>query len=330
MSLDSIPIACVHCQKPNTIRFESIDSREAIRCTTCGKTFTISDVFQAVYENEPLVRKPIDAIVDYATGQWRLKADDKESRNVAETFLKELQFGNLLNQTATQILVHGDAFLHLSDKSWQLLPPQQVRVKTSLAPWHGSKSLFLKDDEFILTTQKGTESYAPEEIVHFKKTLLSQDRPYGESAILVALTSLSNLQAYRSAPLPAKAEFQWWHDQLEEQVRLGLMVPDFVMAKKPLGYDRRVAEFVAISFVSEVEQLQDLLSEKFDEALEHFASRRKVKETPELELRKLTERRVLIDCGFDFSKDIETLQKVYDSGLFSKEWLDEQLREYKP
>lgn len=319
----------MHCQKPNATSFETIDSRGEIQCTACGKKFTIGDVFQAIYENEPLVKKPIDSIVGYVASQWRLKTDDKEAHNVTETFLRELQFGNLLSQAANQILVHGDAFLHLGDKSWQLFPPQQVRVKTSLAPWHDSKSLFLKDDEFSVTTQKGTESFAPEEIVHFKRTLLSQDEAYGESAILVTLDSLSNLQAFRSAPLRAKAEFQWWHDKLEEQVRLGLMVPDFVLEKRPLGYDRRVAEFVVMSFVAEVDQLQDLLSEKFDEALERFANRRKLKETPELELRKLTERQVLIDCGFDFSKDIETLKKLCELGAFSKEWLDKQLSEYQ-
>jgi hypothetical protein len=108
------------------------------------------------------------------------------------------------------------------------------------------------------------------------------------------------------------------------------MVPDLVLEKKPLGYDRRVAELVVSSFVGEVEQLQDLLSEKFDEALERFATRRKLKETPELELRELTERRVLKDCGFDFSKDTETLQRAYEAGIFNKEWLDKMLREYDP
>jgi hypothetical protein len=87
---------------------------------------------------------------------------------------------------------------------------------------------------------------------------------------------------------------------------------------------------VAIGFVSLVGRLQDLLSDGFDEALERFADSRQLKEVPELDLRKLTERRVLLDCGFDFSDEIEALKKLYETGIVNKEWLDKELRKYKP
>lgn len=117
---------------------------------------------------------------------------------------------------------------------------------------------------------------------------------------------------------------------LEEQVRVGLMVPDFVVAKHPLGYNKLAAEFGAVGFIGQVEELQDLLSEGFDEALGRFAASRQLKEAPELDLKKLTERRVLIDCGFDFSKEIEGIKKVYEAGIANKEWLDKELSKYTP
>jgi hypothetical protein len=326
--LDSIPVACVRCQAENLATLEVIDRREAIECTTCGETFSIGDVFQVLYEQERLVRKSVDSIAEYATRQWAFERGATETRKMAEDFLQGIKFGDLLSETARQILVHGDAFLQIG-KTWQLLPPQQVRVKTSLAAQHSSKALFIKDDEFVLSTETQTKSFVPEEVVHFKRTLLSERGPYGESKLLVVLTSLSHLRTFRSAPPRTQSEFQWWHDHLEEQVQLGLGVPDFVLEKRPLGYDRRVAEFVLASFVGEVSELQELLSSGFDEALERFANQRRLTKPPKLQLRKLTPRRVLLDCGFEFSKEIETLKKLHELGIIKKEELDQMLIEYK-
>lgn len=47
-----------------------------------------------------------------------------------------------------------------------------------------------------------------------------------------------------------------------------------------------------------------------------------------IQLKTLTARRVLLDCGFDFSEDIATLKKLHEAGIITKEELDRLLSEY--
>lgn len=42
----------------------------------------------------------------------------------------------------------------------------------------------------------------------------------------------------------------------------------------------------------------------------------------------MTERRVLIDCGFDFSEDVRALRGLHEAGIINKEELDRMLHEY--
>lgn len=327
--LDSIPVACVHCQAENATSLEAIDTREAIKCTACGEKFSIGDVFQALYEQELLVKKSVDSVVDYATRQWTLDGGATETRKKTEDFLHDIKFDGLLKETAKQILIHGDAFLQV-DKDWQLLSTQRVEVKTSYGPVPGLKTPALKEDGFSLTTDKRTKSFGPEEVVHFKKTLLTEDTAYGESMIQVTLIALRHSREFRKALTHVRSDFHWWGDHLEQQMRLGLGVPNFVLEKQPLGYDRRAAEFVLVAFVGEVRHLQGLLEDGFSLAFERFAGQSGLSKAPELKLRELNERMVLIDCGFDFSEEIDGLRKLHEAGIISKEDLDRMTREYSP
>jgi hypothetical protein len=325
--LDSIPVACIRCQAENATSPEAIDAREAIKCTACGEKFSIGDLFQALYEQESLVKRSVDSLADYATKEWALDGGAAETRKKTEDFLHSIRFGELLKETAKQILIHGDAFLQV-DKEWQLLSTQRVEVKTSYGPVPG-KAHVLKEDGFILTTDKGTKSFGPEEIVHFKKRL-TEDAAYGESMIQVTLIPLNHLREFRKALSHVQSGFHLWGNHLEQQVRLGLGVPDFVLERRPTDLDSRTAEFVLVTFVGEVRDLQRLLENGFSVAFDRAARQSGLSEAPELKLRELNERMVLIDCGFDFSKEVDALRKLHEAGIISKEDLDRMTMEYSP
>jgi hypothetical protein len=307
---------------------EAIDAREVIKCTACGEKFSIGDLFQALYEQESLVKKSVDSVADYATRQWALDGGAAETRKKTEDFLHSMfRFGELLKETAKQILIHGDAFLQV-DKEWQLLLTQRVEVKTSYGPILG-KAHVLKEDGFILTTDKGRKSFGPEEVVHFKKRL-TEDAAYGASMIQVTLIPLHHLREFRKALLHVHSGFHWWGNYLEQQVRLGLGVPDFVLERRPPDFDSRTAEFVLVTFVGEARDLQRLLENGFSVAFDRVARQSGLSEAPELKLRELNERMVLNDCGFDFSKEVDALRKLHEAGIISKEDLDRMTMEYSP
>lgn len=189
----------------------------------------------------------------------------------------------------------------------------------------------LKEDEFVLADGKGTTVLTPDEVVHFKKGTFSYEQvPYGRSMIEVCLTPLHHPRQYRASPLRARSEFQAWASYLERQVRVGLMVPPFILARNPMGWDRSVAQFTVVQFVGEVNDLKDMLSNGFDDALERFAKKKGLKPAPKIDFGRLVERRVLIDCGFEFSDEIRTLQELRKAGVFNKEYVERKLADYEP
>ena len=323
---NQIPVACVHCSQENTVTLDAIDERKTIKCSSCSKPFSINDVFQHLYEHEDMAKDPINCVAGYAAKQWGLDGGTARTRRKAEKFLEDLGFENMLNTTANQILVHGDSFLQVG-KNWQLLSPQNVRVKTSFGPMKGSKAWFIKDDEFKLNGK----SLKPSEVVHFKKTILSAQTPYGESMLLSSLTAFSHLKAFQKAVPQAQGEAKYYHDLLTERVWMGTGgIPGFILKKQPLGYDNQTAELLTGMLIMQVEELQYVLCDGFEEALQRYAKQEKLLSPPKLQLTELTSRRVLLDCGFNFSKEIEMWKKLREQNIITEEELNRQLSQYKP
>lgn len=329
-----IPIECPLCSKECRTTLEVIDSRKPIKCRGCGKSFAIGDVFEHLYNEERLVRDSVDIIAEYAASQSELKASSKESREAAEQLLKQVGFQDLARETARQILVHGDAFLRIAKKgttmNWELMPPARVLVKTSWAKDPRWKTPLLREDEFVLAGGKGTTVFIPNDVVHFRKMTFSYEQvPYGTSMILVCLTHLHYLRQYRVSPARARPDFQAWAGYLESQVKLGLMVPEFVLARNPNGWNLTAAQFVMTLFVGEVNGLKDILSHGFNSALERLAKQKGLKSAPKIEFGRLVERRVLVDCGFDFSEEARVWRELHQAGIINKEYLERKLAEYE-
>jgi transcription elongation factor Elf1 len=330
-----IPIECPLCSKECQTTLETIDARNPIKCGACGKSFAIGDVFERLYNEEPLVRGSVDALAKYAASQSELKASSKQSREAAEQLLKQIKFEDLVCETARQILVHGDAFLRIEKKAttvnWELMPPARVIVKTSWAKDPRWKTPELKEDKFVLAEGKRTRGFTPDNVVHFKRMAFSYEQvPYGRSMIQICLSPLHYLRQFRASPAGSRPDFQWWSDHLERQVMYGLMVPEFVLARNPRGVNLRTAQFVVPVFVGVVNELKDMLSDGFDDALARFAKQKGLKSAAKIEFGRLDGRRVLIDCGFDFSEDVRALKGLYDTGIINKEQLDRMLQEYSP
>jgi transcription elongation factor Elf1 len=330
-----IPIECPLCSKECRTTLEVIDSRKPIKCRGCGKSFAIGDVFEHLYKEEQLVRDSVDIVAEYAASQSELKASSNESREAAEQLLKNVGFQDLARETARQILVHGDAFLRIAKKgttvNWELMPPARVLVKTSWAKDPRWKTPLLKEDEFVLAGGKGTTVFTPDDVIHFRKGTFSYEQvPYGRSMIQICLTQLHYLRQYRASPARARPEFQAWADCLKRQAMTGLMVPEFVLARNPTGWNLTAAQFGMTLFVGEVNDLKDILSLGFDHALERFTKQKGLKSAPKIEFGRLAERRVLIDCGFDFSEEAQAWRELHKAGIINKEYLERRLAEYEP
>jgi len=329
------PVECPLCAKPNETTLEAIDSRSPIRCSSCGNTYAIGDAFERLYETERLVRDSVDTVTKYATYQRELKVSDNKAREATEQMLKHVVFEDLVRETARQILVHGDAFLRIVTEektvNWKLMPPARVVLKTSWARKTEWRSPALKEVEFVFAAPNGTTVLAPDDVIHFKRSLFSFEQvPYGVSMIQICLRHLHYLREYRRRPPPAESGFQSWADYLEESIILGLGVPKFVLEKNTGGLDARIAQFLLVSFVGLVNDLKEILSDGFDRALERFAKQERLKVVPKIEFRRLTERRVLIDCRFDFSKDVLALRALHQAGIINREELDRMLGDYSP
>jgi hypothetical protein len=324
-------VACVHCGVPAETELESIDSREDKRCASCSRTFTVGDAFQEVYENESRVKNSVDTVVYYATRKWTLKGDDEKARAAIGKILEHIKFEDLLKKTATDILVHGDAFLRTLDPGtkktdWRLLPPHRVKVTTSWVSAQGSMPA-LKEERFDFNS----ESFQPEEIVHFKRPRFGwENTPYGESMIRIVLTPVYRLRDFRKSN--AQSGLEWWREYLQEQIRYGLGVPDFVLERRPPeGTHRQFIELTLTNLIGKANELQELLSEGFNEALKRYANDQQLSEAPEIEFKRPTSRRVLIDCGFDFSGEGDRramIQQLRDIGIINQETCDRMLREY--
>lgn len=332
--LRDIPVECPYCRKENTTSFEPIDLRAPIQCVKCKKSFVIGDIFELLYEEEPLARESIDTIVRYATSKWVLKEGSQEASGETQEFLQRIGFEDLIKRTATQVLVHGDAFLKTmasggKTASWELLPTKQVQVKTSKIIERGAITSVLKEDEFILTVENEEHSFGPDEIIHFKKALLNYDKPYGDSMLQITLNPFNFLRRLRQAPQHIQSQFKGLQQMYKEEVLLGLGVPKFVLERRAAGLDTRLAKYILITFVEKIRILQELLSEGFDRAIGQFASQGKLTEVPKIQLRKLTERMVLLDCDFSFATEIESWKKLYDVGIITKEELDANLKEFE-
>lgn len=202
-------------------------------------------------------------------------------------------------------------------------------MKTSQASERGSKTPVLKEDEFVLIRQKGKQSFSPNEIIHFKNTLFHQDEPYGNSMLEITLRSFHHLRLLRRVPPHVQSQFQDWKRMLEGDVYAGLGVPRFVLERHPAGWDTQIAELILITFVAKIRRSQELLSEGFDRAIGIFAGQAKLKEVPRIELKRLTERMVLLDCGFSYAREIESWKAFHDAGIITKEELDAKLKEFE-
>lgn len=327
-----IPVECPRCDNECGTTLDLVDLRTPIKCR-CGNTFAIGDVFERLYDEERLVKDSVDTVTKYAISQREIKVSDS-SRDVTERFLRLVRFEDLMRGIAKQILVHGDAFLRIVKKgetvSWESIPPAHVVIETSWAQEGGSKASFLREDKFVYAREKDSTVFTPDEVIHFKKSLLPYgNTPYGVSMIEICLRDLHYLREYRKASPPG---FGWWKDHLEEQVILGLGVPRFVLDKNPNGLPPRIAEFSLAGFMGEIRDTRNVLSDGFNMALERFARQSGLEDVPTIEFAKLTARRTLIDSGFDFTEEArklrDTLEGLYKAGIINKEYFEKMLREH--
>jgi hypothetical protein len=305
------PVFCVNCEEACPVSFADIAFRSTVTCAKCGRKFSINELFRHIYENDVYVKKSVDTVIRYATRKWNFTVDKPKLPKGLDH--DELQ--NFLNNTARDILVYGDAFLMTNDPKtgeprWEMLSPEHVRMK---------------GEQF----EVDSETLPSALVVHFKRVEIGwDDSPYGESMIRIVVPYVHQQWVYRRTPPQLQSATKWWSDYLREEVQMGLGgFPDFVLEGRPPKTQPQDAELALVTFLGEVEDLQDTISEGFNEALKRFAEHEHVA-AAELEFQKLTTKRVLMDCGVDFSEEKGMIKQLKELGVINQQGYEKMLKDY--
>jgi hypothetical protein len=301
-------VICASCRDYVALSsLEDIGARKDLKCGKCGNTLTIGNLFQDVYENETYVKKCVDTIVYYATKKWNVTGKNSE---LAEQVLRKSNFDKLLIDASTSLLVQGDAFL-LMTEPWQLLPTPRVKINA---------------DKFNIDS----DTFSQEQVVHFKREEHSWDQyQYGESMIRIILPYVHHLRVFRRTPARTQSDGAWWGKHLQQEIQFGLgVIPDFVLERRAPNAPTIQLSSALIGLISELTDLQGVLSEGFNEALKRYAEKESLSGAPELNFKHLTARSVLIDCGVNFSQDKKTIRKMWDIGIINQAEYEKLMQEY--
>ena len=141
-----------------------------------------------LYKEVPLIHGGINKIVDHTVGPgFVIKSDNEMANEIIKTFITELNFDILVRKIVQDILVYGNAYLELVLKNGmiiELIPrnPQNMYAKRDNK---GTLQGYTQ-----LVNQNTKINFLPNEIIHFKNNILS-DEAYGTSIINTLLQTIS-------------------------------------------------------------------------------------------------------------------------------------------
>ncbi|CUR52810.1 Putative phage portal/genetic exchange protein [Nitrosotalea devaniterrae] len=316
MSIDfDIFFGCPFCTKRVDTTFQQIQNHKLLKCTSCNREFTIHDAYDYYYKNIPLVRGSIDLLTKYA-GNYAIKPTDDKSHLQIEQFLKNSNFDVLLKDAFQHMFLYGDAFILLKKDesgkitSLQLLHPKNVSIELGGNIQRGQaytgereiKGIKVKEGENI-------KNYTKEDVVHLKGHDIWSYDTYGDSILRIVLTPLYNLRFAIQTGNSQLIQF------LENQVIPGLGVPKSMVERQLSKIP--IATILVSLFTMHIGAEQSHVRGELQEMIEKIASSMNLKTIPSIELKKPNDRVVLAYCGYDMTKEIEALNKLRDTGIFT-------------
>lgn len=305
---------CPKCHKKVNSTFQKIQNHELLKCPSCDSQFTIHDVYDFYYANDPLVKGAIDLLTRFS-GEYGIKPTDDNSHKSIEKFLQDSKFNYLLKEAFKHIFLYGDAYILLKkDKSnqitgLQLLHPRNVSIELGEDIQRGQAFTGEKEIKRFRVDDDGTIiNFPKEDIIHLKGHDVWLYDTYGESIIRIVLPQLYNVRFARaigSVPLI---------NMLENSIIPAFGIPKSMIEKK---LNKDVARLAVSLFTNDIDIQHRHVRNKLQTMINKIAIAMKLKTTPQIELRKPNNGIVLAHCGYDMTEDIEMLKKLVDNKIIS-------------
>jgi len=334
-SLTIIPVECVNCGHEVKTDFDSIEQRKMLKCSECGTSFHINDVYDLYYDEESLVKNAVDLIISYAKQPWRIEAKQEEHLKAIEAFLKKVGFDSLLERILSDVVKYGDSYLEIIRDSdtkeiieLRPLEAKTVSLKLGQEIRHGRAYTGEREvEEFVVSDGASERRLTPTDVIHSKTRTFSLYAPYGESVMRIALKYMYYLRTTRMNALRQGAE--WWVNYLEDGICLGIGVPRILLDKGYAKYGKPIVEMASTYFIGSVKDAQGAIENSFERQLfGQLIGVEDFREIPRLEFKKLDSTTILRNGGYDFSEEIKTWKQLLDLKIISEEEYRGKLSEF--
>src|SRR3990167_5778843 len=144
---------------------------------------------EQIYNSVPIIQGGINKIVDFSVGPgFRVSLDDERAEEITKTFMKELDFDNLLRKIIQDMIVYGNAYIEIVKANGTI---------SQLIPRNPSTMYVRRDEKgkILGYSQVPNKIMKPiifneNEIAHFKLGKTG-DTPYGISIIQPLMTVLT-------------------------------------------------------------------------------------------------------------------------------------------
>lgn len=333
--LNEVVIECINCGHEVKTDFDSIEQRKVLKCSKCGTSFLIHDVYDMYYDQVPLVRNAIDLILSYAKQPWTVTNGKAGYSEEIEAFLKKIGFDSLLGRILSDVVKYGDSYLEIIRNSktkeiTQLKPldAKSVSIKlgkemTSGRGYYGEREV----EEFIVANGGNVRRLAPTDVIHSKSRTFLHYTPYGESVMRITLRDIHYLRTSGANAIRLGAG--WWVDYLENEICLGIGVPRILLEQNYAKYQKPVVEYVSKVLTHSVREAQEPIENSFEGQLfGQVIGEKEFLEIPRLEFRKPNSAMILKNGGYDFREEIKNLEKARELGIIAEQEFERLKSEY--
>lgn len=334
-SLSAITVECVKCGHEVKTDFDSIEQRKVLKCSHCGSSFPIHDVYDMYYEKVPLVRDAIDNIIGYAKQPSNVANGKVGYSEKAEAFLKKIGFDSLLERILNDVVKYGDSYLEIIRDSktkniieLKPLEAKSVTIKLGKEIQYGKAFTGEREiEEFVVKNPSSERRLPPTDVIHSRSRTFSHYAPYGESVMRIALRYIHYLRT--SGENAIKLGAKWWVDYLENLICLGIGFPRIFLEKDYAKYGKPVIEYASTVLVHSVREAQEPIENSFrGQLFGQVIGEENFQEIPRLEFAKPNSAMILRNGGYDFREEIKGLEKARELNIITKQEFERIKSEY--
>lgn len=312
MSIDfNTHIECTSCNRGVDTTFQQLINNKKHTCQ-CGNEFNPNNVYDMYYSQEPIVKQSVDLLAKYA-GLY--KFDSSDSAKI-EDFLGSSGFDSIKKELIHSVILYGNAYLLIERddeqkiKSFKILHPSKIQIEPGDYISHSGLITGEREIKNYVYADDEPKNFSPNDIIHFKNREIQPYELYGDPLMRINLqTMLIWRLSKRAGDITASTYFQ-------NEVRRGLRVPTVMVDGSIREQPSQVARALISLFMLEISSIHDGFSFGLRKLTSLIAKDLGL-EPPNVEMVEPYEGKILAECGYDMSKDIEAAEKLMQSGILT-------------